>query len=33
MSMKKNPFHMLCINCHKQEGEGPTSCNDCHVKK
>jgi len=33
MSMKKNPFHMLCINCHKEQKKGPTSCNDCHVKK
>ncbi len=32
MSMKKNPFHMVCINCHRQEKKGPTSCNDCHVK-
>ena len=30
MSMKKNPFHMLCIDCHKTEAKGPTKCNDCH---
>ncbi len=30
MSMKKNPFHSLCINCHKTEAKGPTKCNDCH---
>lgn len=32
MSLKKNPFHMLCIDCHKEQDAGPTSCNDCHVK-
>jgi len=32
MSMKKNPFHMLCIDCHKTGGKGPTKCNDCHKK-
>lgn len=30
MSMKKNPFHELCINCHKEQGKGPTKCADCH---
>jgi hypothetical protein len=32
MSMKKNPFHMLCIDCHKKEAKGPTKCDDCHKK-
>ncbi|MGD2114770.1 MAG: cytochrome c3 family protein [Acidobacteriota bacterium] len=32
MSLRKNPFHMLCIDCHKDEGAGPKTCNDCHVK-
>jgi len=32
MSLKKNPFHMICIDCHKAEGKGPKVCNDCHVK-
>jgi len=32
MSMKKNPFHMLCIDCHKTEAKGPTKCDDCHKK-
>jgi hypothetical protein len=32
MSLRKNPFHMLCIDCHKAEGAGPKICNDCHVK-
>lgn len=30
MSMSKNPYHMSCIGCHKDEGKGPTKCNDCH---
>jgi len=33
MSLKKNPFHMVCINCHKEMDKGPTSCNDCHPKE
>lgn len=33
MSMKKNPFHMVCIDCHKTEAKGPTKCDDCHTKK
>jgi hypothetical protein len=32
MSMKKNPFHMVCIDCHKAETKGPTKCDDCHKK-
>lgn len=30
MSLTKNPFHILCINCHKQEAKGPTKCAECH---
>jgi hypothetical protein len=33
MSLKKNPFHALCIDCHKTEDKGPTKCNECHAKK
>jgi hypothetical protein len=33
MSLKKNPFHSLCINCHKEQEKGPTKCFDCHAKK
>lgn len=32
MSLKKNPFHMMCIDCHKAEGAGPKTCNECHPK-
>ena len=38
MSKSKNPFHINCITCHKEELEadetfaGPTKCNDCHPK-
>ncbi len=30
MSMTKNPFHELCIKCHKEQAKGPTKCADCH---
>jgi hypothetical protein len=33
MSLTKNPFHSLCIGCHKEGKKGPTVCKDCHVKK
>ncbi len=33
MSLQKNPFHIRCINCHKDQKKGPTICKDCHVKK
>ena len=33
MSLQKNPFHMLCINCHKTGKKGPVACTGCHVKK
>ena len=38
MSLTKNPYHIACINCHKQElkknaqAKAPTKCTDCHVK-
>ena len=32
MSLKKNPFHMVCIDCHKEQAKGPTKCDDCHKK-
>ena len=33
MSLKKNPLHIGCIDCHKAESKGPTKCNDCHPKE
>lgn len=33
MNMQKNPFHMLCVKCHKEQKKGPTACTGCHVKK
>ena len=39
MSPSKNPFHKLCISCHKtaaQENESvnaPTKCDGCHPKE
>lgn len=32
MSPKKNPFHVLCVGCHKEQGKGPTVCKECHAK-
>lgn len=32
MSLKKNPYHMLCVDCHKKEQKGPTKCTECHPK-
>jgi hypothetical protein len=37
-SLKKNPFHVLCVSCHKDakkenaDTKAPTKCNDCHPK-
>ena len=31
-SLTKNPFHKLCITCHKTAKKGPVVCNKCHVK-
>jgi hypothetical protein len=33
MSLKKNPFHMQCIDCHKEMDKGPKTCNECHPKE
>ena len=32
MSLTKNPLHIRCIGCHKEQKKGPTVCNKCHVK-
>lgn len=34
MSLKKNPFHINCVDCHKESGKetAPTKCDDCHPK-
>lgn len=32
MSPKKNPLHVGCIDCHKEQDKGPTGCFDCHPK-
>lgn len=32
MSLTKNPFHIACINCHKEQKKGPTACTACHKK-
>ena len=32
MSLSKNPFHIMCIKCHKEEGKGPKTCAQCHKK-
>ena len=32
MSLKKNPFHINCVNCHKEQAAGPTKCDECHPK-
>jgi len=38
MSLTKNPFHMLCVKCHKEElakkadTKAPTKCDQCHPK-
>jgi uncharacterized protein (DUF2141 family) len=31
MGLKTNPYHVLCINCHREQKQGPTTCNACHV--
>lgn len=31
-SLTKNPLHIRCIACHKEQKKGPTACNKCHVK-
>lgn len=32
MSPTKNPFHTLCVGCHKEGKKGPTKCMECHKK-
>jgi Class III cytochrome C family len=32
MSPTKNPFHIRCIACHKEQKKGPTLCTQCHRK-
>jgi hypothetical protein len=38
MGSKTNPFHALCVDCHKQElakqpdTKAPTKCDQCHPK-
>jgi len=38
MSLTKNPFHISCVNCHKDEIKKdatkvlPTKCDECHPK-
>jgi hypothetical protein len=38
MSATKNPFHMSCVKCHKEElakkpdSKVPTKCDQCHPK-
>lgn len=32
MSLKKNPFHIKCVSCHKEQSAGPTKCDECHPK-
>jgi len=31
-SNAKDAFHDNCRGCHKDEGQGPTGCRDCHPK-
>ena len=33
MSVKKNPYHVNCIGCHKAQAAGPTKCAECHPKE
>jgi hypothetical protein len=32
-SLTKNPFHINCVSCHKEQKKGPTACTGCHKKK
>ena len=32
MSLKKNHFHINCVDCHKEQEKGPAKCNDCHPR-
>ena len=33
MSLTKNPFHKVCMACHKEQKKGPVVCTGCHSKK
>lgn len=33
MAMAKNPFHIRCVACHKEQKKGPVACTGCHPKK
>ncbi|MGH9457187.1 MAG: cytochrome c3 family protein [Thermoanaerobaculia bacterium] len=33
MSPTKNPFHSLCIGCHRQQRKGATICTECHKRR
>ncbi|PLX99982.1 MAG: hypothetical protein C0622_09735 [Desulfuromonas sp.] len=28
----KDAYHKNCKDCHKEKGQGPTKCKECHVK-
>jgi len=32
MALNKNPFHIRCISCHKEQKKGPVVCTGCHKK-
>ncbi len=32
MSPTRNPMHIRCISCHKEQKKGPTLCTRCHTK-
>ena len=32
MSLKKNPYHITCVGCHKESSAGPSKCDECHPK-
>ncbi len=33
MSLQKNPMHLRCVGCHKEQKKGPVACTVCHKKK
>lgn len=32
MGLTKNPLHIRCIACHKEQKKGPVACTGCHKK-
>ena len=32
MSLTKNPMHIRCVGCHKEQKKGPQACTACHKK-